>query len=59
MVGTTYTGTIDSSGTYMEGTMLSYSGTTGCWSATKAMAQTTTKDNFSDWGNEPLNSAGE
>lgn len=33
--GTTYTGTVDSTENYMEGTMVSWRGSTGCWSATR------------------------
>lgn len=31
--GTTYSGTIDSAGTFMSGTMVDYDGVTGCWDA--------------------------
>jgi hypothetical protein len=31
--GTTYSGTINSEGTFMNGTMVDYEGGTGCWNA--------------------------
>jgi hypothetical protein len=50
--GTTYTGTVNSTGTEMEGTMVDYDGITGCWTASLT---TRTRDLTS---NEALDSAG-
>ena len=50
--GTTYTGTVNSTGTEMEGTMVDYDGYTGCWTASLI---TRTRDLTS---NEALDSAG-
>jgi hypothetical protein len=38
--GTTYTGTINAAATYMSGTMVSYTGATGCWDANRIATDT-------------------
>ena len=47
--GTTYSGTVDSTGTRIEGTMVSHSGSTGCWSAEKTRTVAGTWPLTFDW----------